>query len=128
MMAEEFYSEQLRQHLDQPHNAGSMEHPDGVGVQANPICGDTMKLMLRIEGDHILDARWQTVGCEPARAASSIATEMAIGRTLAEVEALTAEEIERAAGGFPPSKAHAGTLAANALHRAVAAYRASHHA
>lgn len=127
-MAEEFYSEQVRQHLAQPHNSGPMERPDGVGVQGNPICGDTMKLMLRIEGDRVVDARWQTVGCDPSRAASSIATDLAIGRTLAEVEALSAEDVERTAGGFPPSKAHAGTLAANALHRAVAAYRASHRA
>jgi nitrogen fixation NifU-like protein len=125
-MAEEFYSAQVRQHLEHPRNAGPMENPDGVGVQANPICGDTMKLMLRIEGDRIVDARWQTVGCEPSRAASSIATDLAIGRTLAEVEALTSGDIEQAAGGFPPSKAHASTLAANALHRAVSAYRARH--
>ncbi len=125
-VAEEFYSHQLRQHLEHPQHAGPMEHPDGVGVQANPICGDTMKLMLRIEGDRVVDASWQTVGCEPSRAASSIATELVIGRTLAEVEGLSAEDVERAAGGFPPSKAHAGTLAANALHRAVAAYRTAH--
>ncbi len=101
-----------------------MEHPDGVGVQANPICGDTMKLMLRIENDRVVDARWQTVGCEPSRAASSIATDLALGRTLDEVEAISADDVAEAAGGFPVSKAHASTLAANALHRAVTAYRA----
>jgi nitrogen fixation NifU-like protein len=122
-MAEESYSAQVQEHLDHPHNAGPMEDPDGVGVQANPICGDTMKLMLRIEADRVVDARWQTVGCEPSRASSSIATDLAIGRSLDEVDALTPDDIIQAAGGLPASKLHASTLAAGALHRAVAAYR-----
>lgn len=123
-MAEEAYSQQVLEHLQHPRNAGPMDHPDGVGVQGNPICGDTMKLMLRIENDRVVDARWQTVGCEPARATSSIATDLVIGRTLAEVEALSQDDILSATGGLPASKLHASTLAAGALHRAVAAYRA----
>jgi len=125
-MVTEGYSPQLRDHLDHPRNAGPMDNPDGVGVQGNPICGDTMKLMLRIDDDRVVEARWQTVGCEPSLAASSIATELAIGRTLEEVEALTQDDVIQAAGGIPSSKLHASTLAAGALHRAVAAYRARH--
>jgi nitrogen fixation NifU-like protein len=125
-MPEDAYSATLRDHLDHPRNAGTMENPDAVGVQGNPICGDTMKLMLRIEGDQVVDARWQTVGCEPSRAASSIATEMAKGRTLDEIEAITQDDVIQAADGIPANKLHASTLAASALHRAVAAYRARH--
>ncbi len=124
MSEDDAYSPELRDHLDHPRNAGPMENPDGVGVQGNPICGDTMKLMLRIDDGRVSDARWQTVGCEPSLAASSIVTELAIGRTLEEVEALTQEDIVREANGIPASKLHASTLAAGALHRAVAAYRA----
>ena len=123
---EEAYSERLRDHLDHPRNAGPMTDPDAVGVQGNPICGDTLKLMLRIENGRVTDARWQTVGCEPSRAASSIATELAIGRTLEEVDSIAPDDIVAAAGSIPASKAHASVLAAGALHKAIASYRASH--
>jgi nitrogen fixation NifU-like protein len=123
-MAEAGYSEELREHLDHPRNAGPMPDADAVGVQGNPICGDTMKLMLRIRDNRVTEARWQTVGCEPTLAASSIATEMAVGRSLDEVDGITAEDINAALGGIPASKLHAAALAAGALHRAVAGYRA----
>jgi nitrogen fixation protein NifU and related proteins len=122
-MVDAGYSDTLRDHLDHPRNVGPMPDADAVGVQANPICGDTLKLMLRIENDRVVSASWQTVGCEPARAASSIATELAIGRSLDEVDGITAEHINAAAGGIPASKMHAASLAAGALHRAIAAYR-----
>jgi nitrogen fixation protein NifU and related proteins len=122
-MADAGYSAELRDHLAHPRNAGPMPDADAVGVQANPICGDTLKLMLRVENDRVVNASWQTVGCDPARAASSIATELAVGRTLDEIDAITPEEINAAAGGIPASKMHAASLAAGALHRAVAAYR-----
>jgi nitrogen fixation protein NifU and related proteins len=123
-MAEDFYSAQVREHLAHPRNAGPMQDPDAVGVQANPICGDTLKLMLRIAGDRVTEVRWQTVGCEPAKAASSIASELATGLSLEEVEALTSESIGDAAGGFPSGKEHAASLASGALRRAIATYRA----
>ena len=123
---EQGYSQQLQDHLDHPRNAGAMDNPDAVGVQANPICGDTLKLMLKVSDGRVVDARWQTVGCDPSRAASSAATELAIGRTLDEVESLAPDEIVRVLGGIPSSKAHASVLAAGALQRAVAAYRTHH--
>ena len=123
-MSDEAYSSIVQEHLAHPRNAGAMESPDAVGVMANPICGDTMKLMLRISDDHVIEARWQTVGCPPARAASSLATELATGRSLDEVSRLSKDEILAAAGGLPASKLHAAALAADALHKAVAAYRA----
>ena len=103
-----------------------MEHPDAVGVQGNPICGDTMKLMLRITDGRVTEAQWQTVGCEPARATSSIATELVAGRAIEEVEALTADDIVRAVGGLPVSKLHCSAMAAGALRQALAGYRAHH--
>ena len=123
-MSDEQYSATVHEHLEHPRNAGAMESPDAVGVQGNPICGDTMKLMLRISHGYVVDARWQTVGCPPARATSSLATELATGRSLDEVAAISKEEILAALGGLPSSKLHAAALAADALRKAVAGYRA----
>jgi nitrogen fixation NifU-like protein len=125
-MAEESYSPQVVDHLEHPRNAGPMTAPDAVGVQANPICGDTMKLMLHIRDGRVTDARWQTVGCPPSLAASSVATELATGRTLDEVAALTEEDISNAIGGLPAGKTHASSMAAGALRKAVAGYVARH--
>src|SRR5579884_3108446 len=103
-MAEEAYTPTVPEHFTNPRNAGVLESPTAVGVQSNPVCGDTMKLMLRIEDDVVTDARWQTVGCPAAIATSSIATEMITGKDLTSVESLTREQIAEAAGGLPPSK------------------------
>ncbi len=122
-MADDSYSAIVLDHFTNPRNAGVMEHPDAVGVQSNPVCGDTMKLMLRIEGDVITGARWQTVGCPAAIATSSIATELILGKGIEEVDSLTKEQIVEAAGGLPASKLHCSVLAQDALRRALKAYR-----
>jgi NifU-like protein involved in Fe-S cluster formation len=123
-MADETYSAQVLDHLEHPRNAGSMEAPDAVGVQSNPICGDTMKLMLHIEDGRITEARWQTVGCQPALATSSAATELVTGRTIDEIASITAEDILASLGGLPAGKTHASAMAADALRKAVAGYKA----
>ncbi len=123
-MAEEAYSATVLDHFANPRHAGVLESPDGVGVQSNPVCGDTMRLMLRIADGVVTDARWQTVGCPAAIATSSIATEMIIGRPVDQIEGLTKEQIVEAAGGLPPSKLHCSVLAQDALRRAIKAYRA----
>src|SRR5438270_9493957 len=103
-MAEEAYSAIVLDHFSNPRNAGVMEAPDAVGVQSNPVCGDTMKLMLRIADGVITEARWQTVGCPAAIATSSIATEIIAGKRVDEVEDLSRDQIVEAAGGLPASK------------------------
>jgi nitrogen fixation NifU-like protein len=123
-MTTETYSDIVRDHFDNPRNAGEMENPDGVGVRTNPVCGDTMQLMIRVAGDRVIESRWKTLGCPAAIATSSIATEMIRGQTLDEVAALTREQIAEAAGGLPKSKLHCSVLAADALRAAIADYQA----
>lgn len=122
-MAEQ-YSPIVLEHFANPRNAGVMEDPDGVGVRTNPVCGDTMRLMIRVQEDRVAEARWQTVGCPAAIATSSIATELVLGRPLDEVATLTKEQIAAAAGGLPKSKLHCSVLAADALRAAIADHRA----
>ena len=127
-MAEEAYSATVLEHFANPRNAGVMEEPDAVGVQSNPVCGDTMKLMLRIRDGVVAEVRWQTAGCPAAIATSSIASEMIAGRPLDEIATLTREQVAAAAGGLPASKMHCSVLAQDAIKRALAAYRAGGHA
>jgi nitrogen fixation protein NifU and related proteins len=122
-MITEAYSPTVLDHFNNPRNAGEMESPDGVGVRTNPVCGDTMQLMIRVADGRVADARWKTLGCPAAIATSSIATEMIKGRSLDEVAGLTREQIAEAAGGLPRSKLHCSVLAADALRAAIADYR-----
>ena len=123
-MTTEAYSEIVLDHFANPRNAGVLEDADGIGVRTNPVCGDMMRLMIRVDGERIAEARWQTVGCPAAIATSSIATELITGRTLDDVVSLTREQIADAAGGLPASKLHCSVLAADALRAAIADYRA----
>ncbi len=123
-MTSEAYSAVVLDHFANPRNAGELADPDGVGVRTNPVCGDTMRLMIRVADGRVAESRWQTVGCPAAIATSSIATELIAGRTLDEVVSLTKEQIAEAAGGLPKSKLHCSVLAADALRAAIADYRA----
>src|SRR3989304_2809825 len=105
-MTSDSYTDIVLEHFRNPRNAGPLPDANAVGFERNPVCGDTMRLMLRIEDGRIAEARWQTEGCTAAIATSSIASEMIRGRPLSEVEGLTREDIDRAAGGGPPPHPH----------------------
>ena len=117
------YTELVRDHFQNPRNAGDMPDADAVGYETNPVCGDTMRLTLRIAGQRIVEARFQTSGCPAAIATSSVCTEMIAGLALTEAERLRKEDFAQALGGLPPGKLHCSVLAADALQAAIADYR-----
>ena len=119
----EAYSPTFLDHFEHPRNAGELPDADAIGNQTNPVCGDVMRLMLRLEGDRITEARFQTDGCPASIAASSVFTEMITGRSLAEAEAVAREDVVKALGGLPPSKLHAPVLVTGALRQALAQHR-----
>ena len=117
------YSETVMDHFERPRNNGEIEQPDAIGYMTNPVCGDTLLLMLRVDGERIVDVRWQSDGCAASIAASSLLSELAAGASLAEAGAITREALVEALGGLPASKLHASVLAADALQHALANYR-----
>lgn len=117
------YSALVIEHFERPRNAGVLEDPDGEATVANPVCGDRMRVMIRVRNGRIAEVRWQTRGCPPAIATSSFASELVQGWTLEEVERLTRERIAEGIGGLPPDKVHCSVLAADALRAAVRDYR-----
>ena len=117
------YGPLVMEHFENPRNAGEMESPDGEATTSNPVCGDRMRVMIRIEGETIREVRWLTRGCPPAIATSSFASEMVRGWTFDQVEQLTRQGIDEAIGGLPKDKVHCSVLAADALKAAVADYR-----
>ena len=124
------YSKKVLEHFRNPRNMGEMRRPDGVATVGNPICGDVMRLYIRVAKGRsgkgtkfIKDIKFQTLGCGAAIATSSILTEMAKGKPLSEAEKITNKAIAEALGGLPPAKHHCSVLAANALKKAIANYR-----
>lgn len=122
-MAPEYYSPTLIDHFEHPRNAGAMEDADAEAYVVNPVCGDSLRLFLKIDDDRVERASFLTSGCPASIATSSAATEMLAGRTLEEAEALTRDDYAEAVGGLPKSKVHCSVLAASAVRQAIAEWR-----
>ncbi|WP_290901753.1 Fe-S cluster assembly scaffold protein NifU [Ferroglobus sp.] len=116
------YSEKVMEHFRNPRNVGVIEDADGVGTVGNPVCGDMMTIYIKVKDDRIEDIKFQTFGCAAAIATSSMATELAKGKTLEEALKITKQTVAEALGGLPPQKMHCSNLAAEALKRAIADY------
>jgi nitrogen fixation NifU-like protein len=114
------------EHFRNPRNMGEMENPDGVGEVGNPVCGDIMKIFLRIQDNRIADIRFLTFGCAAAIATSSMVTELAKGKTLEEAWAITNRDVADSLEGLPPIKMHCSLLAEEGIHKAINDYRARH--
>jgi nitrogen fixation NifU-like protein len=116
------YNETVIEHFMNPRNVGLIEDPDGRGVVGDPTCGDYIEVSLRVEGERIAGFKFLMSGCPAAIATSSIATELAIGKTIREAMALTDNDVIVAAGGIPARKAHCSLLAVRGLHQAIQDY------
>ncbi len=116
------YSEKVMDHFNNPRNVGTIDNPDGVGTVGNPVCGDVMKLYLKVDNDTITDAKFQTFGCGAAIATSSMVTELVKGKTLEEAVRLSNKEVADALDGLPPLKMHCSMLAEDALKKAIEDY------
>ncbi|MDD1677603.1 MAG: Fe-S cluster assembly scaffold protein NifU [Methanomicrobiales archaeon] len=117
------YSEKVMEHFRNPRNVGVIEDADGVGEVGNPVCGDIMKIYLRIENNRITDVKFQTFGCGAAIASSSMATELVKGKTLEEAWEISNRAVAEALEGLPPIKMHCSVLAEEAIHKAINEYR-----
>lgn len=116
------YSEIVKDHFSKPRNVGEIENPDGIGEVGNPICGDMMKVTIKVEDEAIKDIKFQTFGCGAAIAVSSMMTEMAKGKPLEEAKQITNKSVADALDGLPKNKLHCSNLGADALQLAIKDY------
>lgn len=113
------YEEVILDHWKNPRNKGRLASPDLVGVEVNPICGDAVRLELKISEGKVEDVRFEGQGCAISQAAASLLTELVRGRTLAQLREMTEEELLSALGGVIPTRLNCALLPLRALRRAL---------
>jgi nitrogen fixation NifU-like protein len=114
------YSQTFLKHFKNPKNTGRLNDASTTGYSANPICGDTLELFLKINKKKIIEkATFLSNGCPATIAVASITTEMIIGKTIASVLLITKHDIAKAIGGLPKSKNHSSVIAEDAIKTAI---------
>ena len=121
------YSDIVKDHFLNPRNFlfgdESKFDYDAVGIVGNPICGDQMKMFIKVSDDKIEDIRWKTYGCASAIASTSALSELAKGKTLDEALKISAKDIDNYLGNLPKHKFHCSVLGHQALAEAIQKYR-----
>ncbi len=116
------YSEKVMDHFMNPRNVGEIPDASGVGSVGNAVCGDVMKMFLKIENNIIVEAKFKTFGCGAAVATSSMVTEMVKGKSIEEALKISNKAVAEALGGLPAIKMHCSVLAEEALRSALKDY------
>jgi nitrogen fixation protein NifU and related proteins len=116
------YSDKVFDHFQNPRNVGEIKNADGIGEVGNAVCGDIMKIYLKVDNDIISDVKFETFGCGSAIASSSMATELIKGKPISQALKLTNKAVTEALDGLPAHKLHCSVLAEEAIQAAVKDY------
>lgn len=117
------YSPQLLDHFQNPRNAGDIADPDASAEVENPVCGDIVRVSMKVQDGKISEIRFKAKGCVPAMACASALTELVIDESIADARALRREDLVAAVGGLPQASSHAAQLAIDVLNAALRQFK-----
>jgi len=122
------YSEKVLSHFRNPRNMGEIKNPDAVGEVGNPVCGDMMRVTMKInpETKIIEEIKFKTFGCVSAIACSSVTTDLLKGKTIDEAKNFKKQDIIDELGELPAIKIHCSVLSNEAVQKAIEGYEAKH--
>lgn len=113
------YSAAFKDHLANPRNPGELPDANASAEETNPVCGDRMRLSLRVNEGRIEAVGFLAYGCPPTLVCGSALTELIVGKTVEEAARLTRKDLLDAIGGLPSRKQHAAALAIETLRSAI---------
>jgi nitrogen fixation protein NifU and related proteins len=113
------YSAQVLDHFQNPRNAGDIPDADAIAEIENPVCGDILRLALKVAAGRIAEIRFKAKGCVPSMACASTITELAQGKTVKEARSIDRHQLIAAVGGLPEASTHAAQLALDTLSAAL---------
>lgn len=120
---EDIYAEILMEHYRNPHNYGRMDDPTTKILEYNPVCGDTVQIMIRVKDGKIEEDSFIGRGCSISQASASILTDMVKGMSVDEAKNINEEEYVRSLGvRLGPSREKCALLALNALKKCIQNY------
>ncbi len=121
-MVNNIYSKKVIEYFQHPHNYGKIKNADGIGETGSLVCGDVMKIYIKVEKEIIKDISFETMGCAAAIASSGVLSDLAKGKTIKEALKIDSNKIIRSLGGLPDIKVHCSLLAIDALRAAINDY------
>ncbi|HYJ32523.1 MAG TPA: SUF system NifU family Fe-S cluster assembly protein [Candidatus Binatia bacterium] len=93
MSLDDLYRQDILDHSQNPRNFGTLDHPEISAEDSNPLCGDKIRMDLRVKDGTIEDVKFTGVGCSISRAAASMLTEEIKGKTLEEVKRIGRDDV-----------------------------------
>ena len=113
------FSREVLDHFQNPRNVGELDGATASVEVSNPVCGDILKLAVKVEQGRVTEARFLCRGCTTAIACASSLTERLRGNSPQQVSEMSVEELSQSLGGLPAETIHGAHLAVDAA-RAIA--------
>jgi nitrogen fixation NifU-like protein len=117
-------SPELIEHFRNPRNVGELAAPAITVEVSNPICGDILRLSVRVEEGRVSESRFKVRGCTASIASGSALTELIAGKDRTGLAGLKALDIDDAVGGLSNESKHAAVLCADAVRKLLAQFPA----
>jgi nitrogen fixation NifU-like protein len=120
IMTDSIYREIILDHFKNPRNKGTLDPHDYSAEDVNPLCGDEVRIDLRVNDDVVSEVRFEGRGCAVSQASASILTEMIEGKSLAELKALTKDDLLEEIGiPVSPARLKCALLPLNVLRTSI---------